>query len=97
MAVPDGFSISTETFKRVIGETPSFNDCLISYRFLRWKTGNKICELRREIRRLIERVAIPDDIHEELAHHLSRLGEETAYAVRSSATAEDLRTASFAV
>src|SRR6185369_30196 len=40
--------------------------------------------------------AIPEDIHEEIAHHLCKLGEENAYAVRSSATAEDLPTASFA-
>jgi rifampicin phosphotransferase len=35
-------------------------------------------------------------VPQELARHLSRLGEENAYAVRSSATAEDLPTASFA-
>ncbi len=55
-----------------------------------------IGELSGEIRRLIEGIAIPEDIHEEFARHLSRLGEENAYAVRSSATAEDLPTASFA-
>ena len=57
---------------------------------------NKICELSSEIRRLIEAIGIPEDIHEELTRHLSRLGEENAYAIRSSATAEDLPTASFA-
>src|SRR5207247_9467096 len=40
--------------------------------------------------------AIPEDITEEITRLLSRLGEENAYAVRSSATAEDLPTASFA-
>src|SRR4029079_7058266 len=44
----------------------------------------------------IEGIAIPEDIREEITRHLSRLGEENAYAVRSSATAEDLPTASFA-
>src|SRR5262249_39620365 len=38
----------------------------------------------------------PRDIQEEISRALARLGEETGYAVRSSATAEDLPTASFA-
>jgi rifampicin phosphotransferase len=56
----------------------------------------KIGELSGEIRRVIEGTAIPQDIHEEITRQLSRLGEKNAYAVRSSATAEDLPTASFA-
>src|SRR5438128_11492059 len=35
-------------------------------------------------------------MHEEITRVLTRLGEKNAYAVRSSATAEDLPTASFA-
>ena len=57
---------------------------------------DKIGELSGEIRRVIEGIAIPQDINEEITRHLSRLGEKNAYAVRSSATAEDLPTASFA-
>ena len=94
--VPDGFCISTEAFKRIIGETPSINELLDQLSLLKVEDRNKISELSGEIRRLIEGIAIPEDIHEELARHLSRLGEENAYAVRSSATAEDLPTASFA-
>jgi rifampicin phosphotransferase len=94
--VPDGFCISTEAFKRIIGETPSINELLDQLSLLKVEDRNKISELSGEIRRLIEGIAIPEDIHEELARHLYRLGEENAYAVRSSATAEDLPTASFA-
>jgi len=94
--VPDGFCISTEAFKRIIGETPSINELLDQLSLLKVEDRNKISELSGEIRRLIEGISIPEDIHEELARHLSRLGEENAYAVRSSATAEDLPTASFA-
>jgi pyruvate,water dikinase len=49
-----------------------------------------------EIRRTIEGIAIPKDIVEEIADYLTKFGEKNAYAVRSSATAEDLPTASFA-
>ena len=94
--VPDGFCISTEAFKRIIGETPKINELLDQLSLLKVEDRNKLSERSGEIRRLIEGIAIPEDIHEELAHHLSRLGEENAYAVRSSATAEDLPTASFA-
>ncbi|MGE5763408.1 MAG: PEP/pyruvate-binding domain-containing protein, partial [Mycobacterium leprae] len=39
---------------------------------------------------------IREDVQEAITRFLSRLGEQAAYAVRSSATAEDLPTASFA-
>jgi rifampicin phosphotransferase len=94
--VPDGFCISTEAFKRILGETPSINELLDHLSLLKVEDRNKISELSGEIRRLIDGIAIPEDTHEELGRHLSRLGEENAYAVRSSATAEDLTTASFA-
>ena len=44
----------------------------------------------------IERIPIPKDIAEEIAGCLKKFGEKDAFAVRSSATAEDLPTASFA-
>ena len=94
--VPDGFCLSTEAFQRIIGATPSINERLDRLSLLKTGDRNKISELSGEIRRLIEGIAIPADIQEELARHLSKLGEENAYAVRSSATAEDLPAASFA-
>ncbi|MFL5733704.1 MAG: phosphoenolpyruvate synthase [Chloroflexia bacterium] len=94
--VPDGFCISTEAFKRIIGETSSINELLDQLSLLKMEDRGKIGELSGEIRSVIEGIAIPEDINEEIARFLSRLGEENAYAVRSSATAEDLPTASFA-
>jgi rifampicin phosphotransferase len=96
IAVPDGFCISTEAFKRIIGGTPSIHELIDQLSLLKAKDRNKISDLCGEIRGLIEGVAIPNDIHEEFARHLSRLGEDNAYAVRSSATSEDLPAASFA-
>ncbi|QJW48480.1 phosphoenolpyruvate synthase [bacterium BFN5] len=94
--VPDGFCISTEAYKRTLSETPSINGLLDQLSHLKVKDRDKIRDLSGEIRRGIEGIAIPQDIHEEISRHLSRLGEKNAYAVRSSATAEDLPTASFA-
>src|SRR4051794_12216103 len=94
--VPDGFCISTAAFERFIGETPSISELLDRSSLLQTADRDAIGELSSEIRRIIERLAIPEDLTEEIARHLSRLGEGDAYAVRSSATAEDLPTASFA-
>ena len=94
--VPDGFCLSTEAFQRIIGETPSINELLDRLSLLKVEDRDRIAELSAEIRRIIEGLAIPQDIQEEIARHLSRLGEKHAYAIRSSATAEDLPAASFA-
>ena len=94
--VPDGFCISTEAFKRIIGETSPINELLDKLSLLKVEDRDKIGELSGEIRRVIEGIAIPQDINEEITRLLSRLGEKNAYAIRSSATAEDLPTASFA-
>ena len=94
--VPDGFCISTEAFKRIIGETSSITELLDQLSLLKVEDRDTIRELSAEIRRVIEGIAIPEDIDVEITRHLEQLGEENAYAVRSSATAEDLPTASFA-
>ena len=56
----------------------------------------QIGEMSKKIREVIMAVQIPSDVVESVAHYLSRFGNEHAYAVRSSATAEDLPYASFA-
>src|SRR5438309_3179022 len=94
--VPDGFCISAEAFKRSIGETSSIDELLDHLSLLKVEDRDEIGELSSEIRRSIEGLAIPQDINKEVTSFLSRLGEKNSYAVRSSATAEDLPTASFA-
>src|SRR3989337_735449 len=86
--VPDGFCISTEAFKRIIGKTSSLNELLDQLSRLKVEDRDAIGDLSGEIRRVIEGIAIPQDINEEITSYLSRLDEKTAYAVRSSATAE---------
>lgn len=94
--VPEGFCVTTEAYKRVIGGTASIGELLDRLSLLRLEDRDGIAELSGEIRRAIEEIAIPEDIGEEISRFLSELGEEDAYAIRSSATAEDLPTASFA-
>ena len=94
--VPPGFCIATEAFQRILGETPAIDGLLDRLARLTVKERDRIGELSGEVRRAIEETAIPQDIREEIVRFLRELGENDAYAVRSSATAEDLPTASFA-
>ena len=56
----------------------------------------KIGVICGKIRSLIEGITIPKDIDEGITAFIKKFGEKNAYAVRSSATAEDLPLASFA-
>jgi pyruvate,water dikinase len=94
--VPDGFCVSTEAFKKIVGETPSIKELLNQLSLFKIEERDKISKLSAEIRRAIEGVVMPEEIVVEITCYLSNLGEKSAYAVRSSATAEDLPTASFA-
>jgi pyruvate,water dikinase len=94
--VPDGFCITTEAFERIIVEIPLISELLKQLALLKVDNRHQIRELSIGICKLIEEAAIPRDIVDEIFRQLSRFEEGTAYAVRSSATAEDLPTASFA-
>ena len=94
--VPAGFCVTTDAFRRVMAEAPSIDDQLDRLSRLNPDDREAIRSLSAEIRRTLEGIAIPDDLAAAITGALARLGEEAAYAVRSSATAEDLPTASFA-
>lgn len=94
--VPEGFCVTTEAYKRIIGQAPEFEALLDQLSQLKADERQRIAEISGKIRRMIEEIAIAREIEEEIICYLSKLGEEKAYAVRSSATAEDLPNASFA-
>jgi phosphoenolpyruvate synthase/pyruvate phosphate dikinase len=94
--VPEGFCITTEVYKEIIGNSPAFNLLLDQLAILKADNRKGISETSAKIRKLIEDIAIPKDIDNEVSQYLEQPGERNAYAVRSSATAEDLPTASFA-
>jgi pyruvate,water dikinase len=79
-----------------LGEAPAIGGLLDRLARLTVKERDRIGELSGEVRRAIKETAIPQDMREEIVRSLRKLGESDAYAVRSSATAEDLPTASFA-
>ena len=94
--VPAGFCVTTDGFRRIMAEAPSISERLDRLPHLNPEDREAIRTLSAEIRRTLEGIAIPDDLAAAITLALARLGERAAYAVRSSATAEDLPTASFA-
>jgi rifampicin phosphotransferase len=94
--VPAGFCVTTDAFRRIMTEAPLIDDRLVQLSRLNPDDREAIRTLSAEIRRTIEEVAIPDDLAAAITRALAQPGEQAAYAVRSSATAEDLPTASFA-
>jgi pyruvate,water dikinase len=92
--VPAGFCVTTDAFARIVA--PAIGDRLDRLSRLESDDREAIRALSAEVRATIEAVAIPDDLRAAITRSLVRLGEQAAYAVRSSATAEDLPTASFA-
>ncbi|MEU4098753.1 rifamycin-inactivating phosphotransferase [Streptomyces sp. NPDC026673] len=96
VSVPAGFCVTTDAFRRIMADLPSIGDRLDRLSRLDPDDREAIRALSAEIRGAVEGIAIPDDLAAEITGALARLGEQAACAVRSSATAEDLPTASFA-
>ena len=94
--VPVGYCVTTEAFQRIIAEAPSIDDRLDRLSRLKPHNREAIGALSAEIRQTLEAIAIPDDLAAAITGPLSYIGEQAAYAIRSSATAEDLPTTSFA-
>ena len=94
--VPDGFCVTTDAYKKITGRNQELSGLLEELSYLRIEDREKISEISKKIRMVIERISISKNIAEEVESFLTKFGEKDAYAVRSSATAEDLPTASFA-
>ena len=94
--VPAGFCVTTDAFRRIMADASSIDDPLVRLSRLNPDDGETIRTLSAKIRRILKGIAIPDDLAAAITRSVARLGEPAAYAVRSSATAEDLPTASFA-
>jgi len=88
--VPAGFCVTTAAFRRILAEAPSVEDRLDRLSHLKSDDREAIGALSADIRRILEGIAIPDDLAAAITSPLVRLGDQAAYAVRSSATAEDL-------
>ncbi|UFJ41365.1 phosphoenolpyruvate synthase [Brevibacillus humidisoli] len=94
--VPEGFCVTTVGYQKAIERNETFQALLDRLTMLKVEDRDQIGEISRKIRQILMEVEIPSDVESAVTDYLSRYGDEHAYAVRSSATAEDLPHASFA-
>ncbi|MFB8245693.1 rifamycin-inactivating phosphotransferase [Streptomyces sp. NPDC055952] len=96
LRVPDGFCVTTDAYRRVVTGVPSVEEHLRRLSRTHPDDQEAVRTLSAQIRRAVEAITLPDDLAAAVTAAVVRYGERDAYAVRSSATAEDLPTASFA-
>ncbi|TJY44136.1 phosphoenolpyruvate synthase [Cohnella pontilimi] len=96
MHVPEGFCVTTVGYQKAIEHNEMYHALLDRLTMLKVEQRDQIGEISRKIRQIIMEAEIPSDVVKAVTHYLSQFGDEHAYAVRSSATAEDLPHASFA-
>ncbi|MBC1779096.1 phosphoenolpyruvate synthase [Listeria booriae] len=94
--VPTGFCLTTEAYQKAVSENEALQALLHQLSAQKITNQDQISKIGQSIRILIEEIEIPREIEAEITTHLAKIGSEQAYAIRSSATAEDLPTASFA-
>jgi rifampicin phosphotransferase len=94
--VPEGFCITTQAYKDIVESNPAIKPLLDQLTMLKASDRKAISGISAKIRKAIEEIPFPKNLYDEISSLLTSDGEENAYAVRSSATAEDLPSASFA-
>jgi pyruvate,water dikinase len=96
VAVPDGFATTAEAFRRfVAGVEAQINEELTA---LDVEDVQRLAEVGRRVRAAVLEQPFPEDLEGDIREAFARLDADGAgsFAVRSSATAEDLPDASFA-
>lgn len=91
--VPFGFCVTTESYKEFI-ELNNLSDFISQ---IIKDTGlDNINQIGAELRQKLIQSEIPEHVEQEIVRAINKIGVDGYYAVRSSATAEDLAFASFA-
>ena len=104
VSVPDGFATTAEAYRRFLAEDGLADRINALLGDLDVDDTRRLAEVGASIREQVEAQAFPEDLEREIRDAYDRLvseqgggaGEEVSFAVRSSATAEDLPDASFA-
>ncbi|WP_255198519.1 PEP/pyruvate-binding domain-containing protein [Halorarius litoreus] len=94
LPVPPGVCVTTAVYEALV-DTPELRTAIEALEGLDPTAANEIADQSAAVRAMLRDRELPETAREELAAALEALDAD-AYAVRSSATAEDLPTASFA-
>ncbi len=95
LAVPPGFVVLASTFDRFVEEADIVDDIQAELDKVNYKDTNSIDRASVVIREIIKETKVPKDIQIVILNSFQDLGAKFV-AVRSSATAEDSKTASWA-
>jgi len=100
VSVPDGFATTADAYRRFLSHDGLADRINALLSDLDVDDTRRLAEVGHEIRDAVEAQAFPADLEEDIRAAYESLvgdaGEEVSWAVRSSATAEDLPDASFA-
>ena len=94
--VPDGFVVSAQGYSDLVLSIPEIENLISRLEEIASDKTEVISQLSKQIRETIKKFSFPLEFREEITKAFSRHGDSFPYAVRSSATAEDLPGASFA-
>jgi pyruvate,water dikinase len=96
--VPDGFATTADAFRRFTSQTSLDETIDAELAALDVEDVGRLAEVGRRVRAAVLEQPFPADLDEDIRAAFARLdsGGDTSFAVRSSATAEDLPDASFA-
>ncbi len=94
--VPPGFCVTTAAYRSFIQSSHEMDNLLASLDRVNPDDLAQVQSLGYRIREHMESLAMPEDIRSGILEAWQTTGVNKAYAVRSSATAEDLPSASFA-
>lgn len=95
--VPSGFCLTTEAYKKAVVSHPSYQEWINHLSDLNETTDHQqVSEICAQIREFIEQIDIDFEIADKISDYLSEYNENQSFAIRSSATAEDLPQSSFA-
>jgi rifampicin phosphotransferase len=94
--VPEGFCVTTAAFEKALASNETFHMLLDRITRLKDEDLEQTGEISGKIRKVIMQSTLPQEMVNEVDRLLEKFGREEAYAVRSSATAEDSPDHSFA-
>jgi pyruvate,water dikinase len=98
--VPDGFGITAEAYRYVLDKANAWKDLHKALDGIDSGNVSDLSERGKQARHIVYSAPLPEDLRQEIleAYHAlqDEYGSDLSVAVRSSATAEDMPTASFA-
>jgi pyruvate,water dikinase len=98
--VPNGFAITADAYRRMLEAARAWQPLGVALEGLDPSNVADLARRGKQAREIVYGAGLPDDVAAEVCAGYRRLqseyGEDVSLAVRSSATAEDLPTASFA-